>query len=287
MKVTMDARPAAKAYSRAFQRLRQLPGFDLKAVLRAEAGSILKQWAARTPVASQREATFRARLRAAKAAGVTRAGTYDITVNTGARKGEPGVVWFRSNSAASNKKFNSGLRWAWQYAGEVSDGGQFTPAWKHYRSSDWRNISEGAQKYGQLLAGMVPKSRASIGLSRQSVIQIADQLGIDLASVRGTGVSAAGIAKARAAMNSRGQSYKNGNGYQGGDNVRAYVTLINRLPYGDKIGMDRSLASVLAGRAKYIETSYQKGAFDSMKRAASAFPNIFDASGLTVSSAAD
>jgi hypothetical protein len=122
----------------------------------------------------------------------------------------------------------------------------------------------------------IAKGRASIGLSRQSVVQIADALGIDLLRVQGGGtISGAAIASARASVATTGKTYRNGTGARGGDQVRAYVDLVNRLPYGRKIGMDRTLLGVLAGQNKYFERSYAKGAFDTQKAAIRAFPNLF------------
>src|SRR5690606_7898240 len=122
----------------------------------------------------------------------------------------------------------------------------------------------GTAAYGAALKVMLPRALQSVGLSRQSVVQIADALGIDLTAVKGQGISPAGIAKARAAIASNGRSYRNGTGVQAGDPIRYHVTLINRLPYGRRTGMDRTLAFVVAGRAKHIEIAYRKGAFGSM-----------------------
>jgi hypothetical protein len=44
--------------------------------------------------------------------------------------------------------------------------------------------------------------------------------------------------------------------------------------------MDTELLRIVAGRAKYIEMGYQKGAFDSMKRTIKAFPNLLRDIGL-------
>lgn len=273
MKVTLDGSAAAAAYSTAFRRLQELPGFDHRLVLLAEAGSILKRWAGETKVGTQKQASFRARNRAGKRAfGYTSISKnpYGITVNTGSRGGFPGEVWYRHPKSGN-----------FQQAGMVSNSGSFTPSWIHWKSEIWNRIHTGGQLYGEQLRTILPLAPKSIGFARQSVIQIADELGIDLSQVKGGGISSAGITKARAAIASSGKAYKNGLGYQGGDEVRCYIDIINRLPYGQKIGMDRSLARVLSGRAKFIETAYKKGAFASMRYAARSFPNIFNVSRLS------
>lgn len=266
-----DPRAAVAAYSSAFKRFRELPGFDQQTVLRAEAGSILKTWAGRTKVGTDKRAILRARARAiSNAIGRNKAGKngLEISINSGRRGGFPGEVWFRTR----NNRF--------QQAGVVSDGGTYKPAWIHFKKDDWElSINYGATRAAEEMKKLIPNATKSVGLARQSIIQIADDLGIDLNAVPGGGVSASGIAKARAAVASSGRGYKNGVGTQGGDAVRSYVQLICRLPYLQKIGMDRTLAGVVAGRAKYIEASYAKGAFDSLKRVEAAFPNIARVSG--------
>lgn len=274
MQVKLDASTVGAAYSAAFQRLKQLPGFDHRKVLRAEAGSILKRWAGLVPVAKPEESKKRARLRLARQMGLTKAGTWDITINVGIKSGTPGVVWYRSNSRRSRASFALNRGWRWQYAGEVSDSGAFTPAWVHFPDEAWAQIKNVCAQYGQRLAKEIPAAQKSVGLARQSVIQIADQLGIDLIEVAGGGISAAGITKARAAIASNGNIYQNGSGAQAGDDVKYYVELINRMPRGLQIGIDRMLLQVISGRAKFIETAYAKGAFDSIEKTAKAFPNI-------------
>jgi hypothetical protein len=204
MKVTMDGTRAAVAYRQAFHRLRELPGFDHRTVLRAEAGSILKRWAGLT--------------KAAKVGNVER----------------------------------------------------------HIKYLAWKNKWSREEMQTELARGV-----KSIGLARQSVIQIADDLRIDLASVAGTGISSAAVGRARSAIASSGNTFKNGTGTQVGDTARAYIQLTNRLPYGVKTGMKSDLARVLSGRAKFIQRAYKKGAFDSMRTAVRAFPNIFNTSGLS------
>ena len=261
----MDVAKSADAYSKAFQRLAALPGFSQREILLAEAGSILKAWAGRTKVATNEQIERRIRARVAYNLKMQKAGAgnpYGITVNNGARGGERGEVWFRT----SRKRF--------QQAGVVTPGGKYKPANIHWKDADWQKIKAGADQYAARLSVRRREAKRAGGLARQSVIQIADRLGIDLATVKGAGVSAAGIAKARAAIASSGRAYQNGEGYTGGDEVKTYVDLINSLPYNTSIGMDRTLRGVLMGRAKYIERSYSKGAFDSMRKVAAAFPNI-------------
>jgi hypothetical protein len=266
VKVQIDGAAAMAQYQAAFARLRALPGFDMKAVLRAETGSILKQWAGRTEVATEKSAEDRAWYRAGKRAfgDVGSAeNTYNISVNTGAKGGLRGWVWYRNP-----------VKHTMHPAGLIEKDGSFHPGDQRFSNEAWQGILSGAGLFGSHLVNQIPAGRESVGFARQAVVQIADKLGIDLAAVAGQGVSAAGVAKARKAIASNGRSYQNGTGTIGGDDTKCYVEALSRLPYGGKIAMDRELAGIIARRAKYIETSFRKGAMDSVRRAARAFPNI-------------
>lgn len=266
MNIKVDTRAASAMYSQAFQRLAALPGFNTKDILRAEAGVILKTWAGRTKVATQDSVERRLRARVAHNLKMQKVGgdnPYGITVNNGARGGTRGEVWFRTAA----KRF--------QQAGIIDSGDGYVPAWTHWKTQDWQRINAGALAYANMLKARRKAALDSAAFTRQSIIQIADSLGIDLTQVKGGGtLSAAGIAKARAAIASSGRAYQNGVGFQGGDDIKAYVQLINRLPYGAKAGIDRTLIGIVFGRAKYIEQSYAKGAFDSISSVARAFPNL-------------
>ncbi len=264
-------------YRLAFARMRSLPGFDQKAVLRAEAGVIIKTWAGRTIPTTEEKAERRMRSGVAWRLAMQKANNpYGVTVNDGSRTGIRGLAWFRT----AKGKF--------QNVGAVYSGGFFSANHLHYKDADWERILEGVSAYSRLMLERRPMVMRSRGLARQSVIQIADTLGIDLSAVKGGGgISGAQITQARASLASNGGSYQNGTGQEEGDTIRYHVDLINRLPYNRKIGMDATLAGVVSGRAGYIERSYQKGAFDSMKRAAAAFPEVFRLTGMDVAAASD
>ena len=55
----LDATEVMRQYSSALRRLASLTGFSQSTVLRAEAGVILKQWAGKTKVATQKQADGR------------------------------------------------------------------------------------------------------------------------------------------------------------------------------------------------------------------------------------
>lgn len=266
IKASLDVSKVTKAYGAALRQLASLTGFSQKAVLLGEAGIILKTCAGRTKVATEKQADRRSWKAILGKAGLDVSGASgtkvgDITVNTGAR-GPFGRVWVRTK----RKKF--------KLAGVISEGGQtFRPMNYHWKNAMWSDIQELADDVAIQSRKKIPKGRAAIGLARQSWIQIADALNIDLSAVEGGGsLSAAGIAKARAAIAVSGRPHQNGTGSALDDKEKTVVTLINRLPYGQAIGFDRTLLGVVAGRAKYFEKSYAHGAFDSMRAAARSYP---------------
>lgn len=272
--VKFDGQAAAAAYSRAFRRLAQLQGFSQHEILRAEAGSILKRWAGLTKVATPAQADARTRLRVVRGLGYTRAPDRgDVTVNAGIR-GPYGRVWIKAREGRGRRGYLLAMGPNFTQPTGKAVFNKFSPT-SGAATRKWvANVNDAVADVQAGVGRQIPIGRRAIGMSRQSVVQIADKLGIDLLAVRGQGVSPSGVIKARAAIASNGRAYQNGVGYQGGERDKAYIDLINRLPYGPKIGMDRTLARVLATRAKFIETSYEKGAFDSMRNAARSFPNL-------------
>lgn len=266
------------ATSQTLKRLRDLTGFSQKGVLLGFAGVVLKQWAGRTKVATQAKIDRKSRLRAVKHFGLTNAAKRgDVTVNAGFKKSAPyGRVWIRVRNGGGKNNF---IMARGQDFSAVNGKQFFTPYRRKINgtSGQWlNNVANAEENVQRAMPGYIARGRRSIGLSRQSVIQIADSLGIDLLKVQGGGnLSAAGIAKARAALASTGKFHKNGTGLSGKTGAFDFVDLINTLPYARKIGMDRTLLGVLRGQNKYFNTSYAKGAFDSQRKATAAYPNLF------------
>lgn len=256
----------AAKLSAAIRDIARLSGFSEKAVVRAEAGSILKQCVNRTKIANPARIDVRTRVAVLHAIGLTkRSGVGGITINAGVR-GEIGRVWVETNGGRGKGK-------PFKLAGQQnSDGSAFTPENRHWKSGTWTDIKEAAADSGNQLASRIPMGRQSAGLARQSWVQIADELGIRLESVPGGGSSAA-IAKARQAMASNGRYYLNGLAAQNEQQGKSYfVTLINRLPYHAKAGLDAVLASVIAGRVGLYRRTFANGAFQSVQKAARNYP---------------
>lgn len=295
--VQADTTGILKATALTLRRMGQLTGFDQRTVLLSFAGVVLKTWAGRTKVATESRIDRKSRLHAVSSLGYTGKNRPsprgDVTVNAGFRNPHYGRVWIRVRNGAGRKNWLLALGDNFTEPGNAvrSTGsirrGKGSRIVRGVFNKYRRNPSATTQQWTAAIGAAadqvmtkvpqsIKKGRRSVGMSRQSVLQIADALGIDLQRVQGGGtLSTAGIAKARAALASSGKFYRNGTGARGGDPTRAYVDMINRLPYGRTIGMDRTLLGVLAGQNKYLEKSYAKGAFDTQRSAIRAFPNLF------------
>lgn len=274
--IKLDATEVTAAYSTVLRRLANLTGFDQRAVLIAEAGSILKTWAARTKVQNMDWAERRERRRVMHDLELIQAPDRgNVTVNAGWRAAPYGRVWLRVRKAAGPKSFL--LAMGPNFTSPVGPGVFNKFARKQNATTQgWvADIAVATQSAQNAVAKRLPLARQSVGLARNSIVQIADSLGIDLLRVPGGGVSPAGLAKARSAMASNGRSYRNGTGISAGTDVRPYIEMINSLPYGRKAGMDRQLLSIMSGRVSLFRTAYARGAFDSQRTVCKSYPNLW------------
>jgi hypothetical protein len=251
----------AKGFRRALLGLSQFSGQSVARVIRAEAGSILKACAGETKVSTVAQVDLRARVRVIRDLDLTggkRNRDASISVNAGLR-GPFGRVFKR-------KKDGTG----WRRTHEAG----FRPLWQHYKTGDWIDLQEAITTVRNALSRAIPLARGSVALARQSWVQIGDDLGIRLESVPGGRISAAGIAKARAAIASNGQAYRNGLGSEHAQAKAFFVTLVNRLPYGRKIALDAILSRSVQGRVRFFEQNLAKGTFNELARIARSYPGL-------------
>jgi hypothetical protein len=271
MQVQADTTVLARRYSTALRRLADLTGFDQRAVLLGEAGIILKTCAGRTNVVTAEKVALRTWARVLGKHGLELSqstGPGSITVNSGVRAtARPGWMWYRTKSTRRT-------RGVYQLVGKFNaNATSFDYRHIHFSAPVWRDIQETVADVSYQLARHLPAARRAVGISRQSWVQAADALGIRLEDVQGGGpLSAAGIAKARAAIASSGRAYQNGTGRVHSTGPRTVVSAINRLPMGGKLGFDRMLQSVVGGRARYFHENYARGVFNSTKTMARAYP---------------
>jgi hypothetical protein len=237
-------------------------GVPLKTVIRKETGSILKQCAGDTKVATQQKADIRSRTRVTRDLGYSGKDKskdfHPITVNSGMR-GETGKVFIL-------KKDGSGFR--------QTHGRNFAPRNQHYKRIQWLDLQDAIADVKSGWANAIPKGRAAIGLARQSWVQMADRLRIPLELVPGGGISMAGLAKARAAIASDGKAYVNGQAQEYEKNESFLIELVNRLTYGRRAGLDRILVRRINGRGAFFAKNVSLGVFNSVSKILSAYPGF-------------
>jgi hypothetical protein len=251
-------------------------GAAARDVLRGEAGIILKSWAAATPAASAPKTDKRSNLRFLRGLELTGKNPgVPVTVSAGIRKGSAfGRVHLRTSTGHWRRTHDAGFK---PVAG--MPGTNRKKPGDHYSDFDWLVIRSAIAEVKGGIAAARAAGRRTIGLARQSVIQIADTLGIRLENVRGGSfygktISPAAIAKARGAVAYNGQRYANGLGTEQRTSYDLILTLLNRYPAGRKIGMDALLAGVLRGRIRYFEKNMELGVFDNVWKTAKAYPYL-------------
>lgn len=233
----------------------KLTGLDRRKIILAEAGSILKTCASRTKVATAPKIQQGARLRALRSLGLTNG--KDITVNAGL-KGPFGRVYVR-------KKDGDGFR--------RTHDNNFTPLNQHYSNAQWAKLQAVVSDAKKIVQKVTAQARLSAALARGSWVRIADTLGIKLENIPGGGgISSGAIDKARQAKAKAGLEKNNGQSKIESAAGKFFVTLINRLPYGRKIGLDGLLAATVSGRAKFMYTAVSKGFRGSAEDMAKRFP---------------
>lgn len=268
-------------YMRGIRQVAAVVDQDSRAVLRGEVGVVLKTWAGRTKVATVAQADRRTRLRVIRDLGYTKGSERgDVTVNAGFRPAPFGRVWIRVRPGGGSNQWilakgagfsnPSGKATFTLFGRKLYNGGDPDRS----TSFQWADSVRLAQEQvEQRLATALEAGRRAIGLARQSIVQIADSLGLRLEDVPGGGnLSPAGIAKARGARASNGRDYANGVGQLIETAQTALYTLINGLPYALPLNMDRTLAGVLVGRARYYQRNLAEGVFLSAARTARAYP---------------
>lgn len=256
----LNADEIGAKFSESIRTLSKLTGFSERTVTLAECGIVLKTCAGRTKVAAPKTIDVRAQVRALRTLGLTGGASNreaNVSINAGLR-GPYGKVFLR-------KKDGVGWRRTHNAGFQVIN--------RHYKKGDWIDIQEAIADANREMDKARRAGQQSAGLSRQSWVQMADDLGITLEDVPGGGISAAGLKKARAAMASNGKVYANGYASATDDPGRAfYATLTNRLPYWPKLHFDSILAGVIAGRAKFFQQNVERAVFASYAETVRKYP---------------
>ena len=271
--ISIDWSQTEATFGQALREMARLTELPLKTVVRAEAGSILKFCAGETKVADPEKVPSRARQRLIRELGFNgRAGGTAIQISSGIRKPTVGgQITAMSTGPRSSRKRRIA------YFASVDQSVEYTgsPSKFHWKRSDWVDIQEARADYSRSAAQWISRAMKSIGLARQSWIQIADSIGIRLESVPGGRLSAAGIAKARAAIASDGQRHINGRSREVDSAESYFVDLINVYPANSRLGMPRILLQAIRNRQSHFERLLNKGVFDSMQAVAQQFPGFY------------
>jgi hypothetical protein len=238
-------------------------------VIRAEVGSVLKLWVLRTKVTPANRLDYRGRR---DAVWMARRVVYGGSGKASDLR--PGQAW-----VTMGKPGTPPLRlWKWNRKSRsfflLSGPGAPRPTDPSRLSAPKARMLFGIAQ--TQMPTSVKSARQSSGLSRQSVVQIADSLRIKLETVPGGRSVGKAVAKAREALASDGNYYQNGVGVEILDAHKFIARLINRIPWARSplIKMDATLASILKGRIKYFSNNVAHGVFKQAAGAARAYPGI-------------
>lgn len=255
MRLKFDMANAERNFARGVDQMAKLTKLDPKAILKAEAGSVLKKAMSDTKgPPSQSTLTIAGRIKALRALGLTGGG--EVSINAG-KKGPYGRVFIRKTDGDGYRRTHE--------AG-------FSPINQHYKNRVWAKIQAAIHDAKVAIAKVVPEVKGAAGLARQSWLLIADSLGIRLETVPGGGLSASAITQARTAKVRGGKQINNGKSVTVEAPGKFGVILINRLPYGQRLRFQPILDRAIAGRAKFMETAIARGFTGSMQDVAKLFP---------------
>lgn len=252
---------AQRAFSAFVNVASKMTGFSAEKIILAEVGSVLKACAAATKVSPEAKVDQGATLRALRGSGLTGGGVGGassrsaVTINAGI-KGPFGRVFITKKGSAGGYR--------------RTHDANFTPINQHYTNDTWHALNGIIDDARAKIARAITKARLSAAIARKSWIQIADACGIKLERVPGGGLSASAIAQARMAT-AGGKESTNGDKIIVKTNTNFAVTMINRLPYGQRLGFEQLLAVKIAGRVKYFRTALQKGFTGSLQETSKRF----------------
>lgn len=256
MNIKFDMKNASRNFNAAVDQMAKLTGINREQIIRAEAGSVLKKSMEQTKgPPSVAKMTTAGRLRALKALKLTGGGLVSITAGT--RGTTFGRVFLR-------KKDGSGYR--------RTHDGNFHPLNQHYTDAEWAAIKVAINDAKITIKKVVPEVKATRGLARQSWILIADSLGIRLETVPGGSLGAGAISSYREARARQNRQARNGASKVTIEAGKFAITLINRLPYGAKLGFQGILDAAVAGRAKFMMTALARGFAGSVNEMKALFP---------------
>lgn len=260
----------ASKFSRFIEEMTRKMPASRRDVIMGETGAILKAWLLKTKVAKPKALAFRGRREAVRIgrrisyggsgkASELQPGQAWFTMGRGSTP--VGRVWFRNPKSSRSFFLLTGQG--------APKGDQLGRRAGGKSGSLYRNTKH-------LMKGEMQRVKASAGISRQSIVQIGDNLGIRIESVPGGRSAAAAVAKARRAIASDGRIYQNGTGSEQQNEHQFFTRLVNTTPWGRSrnIRMDNTLAIVMKGRMRFFRRNVAAGVFGDVKKIAAAYPGI-------------
>lgn len=233
-------------------------GIAVETWARSEAAAILSGWASGVKQSTVTSAERRARNKTLKDAGLTQfsGNTSNLTINSGVR-GKEGTIWRRNKRAGT-----------FYAAGAVGHNGGGV-SWV---KGGWAKAIEVASAYVGELPAALAIGRRTIGLARQSIVQIADSIGLDLGHARAGTLSAADASAARNAVASDGKVYQNGHGSQQKTETSYSLELVNTYPKIQQAKLDAALEQVLARRISVAKGELNNDLSAALRRTSRACP---------------
>lgn len=139
--------------------------------------------------------------------------------------------------------------------------------------SAWANYSALASDRAFLQSGEERKRIGARGLARQSWVQIADAIGVDIESVPPGGSAQSALARRAIAVN--GRSYLNGRAIQEAAQDAFLLTLVNESPIVIKRDGAGRMQRAIDARTTAFNIALRKGVFQNVKARAQRYPGIF------------
>lgn len=254
-------RSELKKFDDAGREIVRAVGVTFEEFAEGESGVILKAWAGLIGASSEAEAEVRGRNRVLNKLGLT--GGKGVTINSGV-KGEEGVVFVRSTK--KGRKF-------YQIGKVGHNAGPFVPHKQRVADAAWAESQQAIQQF-QAKSGLIAIARRTVGLARQSVIQIGDMLGIAIENVTGRGLSGSEVSKARNAVAGDGQTYQNGFGVRTKSNTSFSIEMIDRYPKLREAKVDLALGWAVGSRVQLMTKILMSKFKPSLERVARQLPYL-------------
>lgn len=249
--------------------LARMSGRDYDHVLTSEAASCIKIAALQSPIASAADIKKQVRERTGASWAIPDG---EFSVNQRTNKGR---VWFWDKDLGSRLGYD---RRQVAAAGTTAAGAFYmifdTGPSRGHRVPDriWAAYLTSREERLALVQARTKELVKRRGIERLSWLQMADGLGISLASVAPSGSLRESVARGAVV---RGRQYPNGSAQRTTDLFRLKIVVTNESPVAVKRWGQKRLQDAMRRRTKAFEIALKKGLFDDAKRRAARYPGIF------------